>query len=140
MSKTPVEPTHAPCPTGGALVVYYVSEGVAYKDNLVIAPDGRAALCWGRARPGAVTGRTTFTVTQPTLKVLETQLDGIAVEHPGPPPAQWPPCCLKRATVLVYQGFGIPFHGRPRTTAGVQSLHRAQAILERLIDGHGPEL
>jgi hypothetical protein len=139
LSKAPVEPG-APCPTGGALVVYVVSEGVAYRDNLVIAPDGRAALCWGRAKPGAVTGRTTFTVEHRTLLVLETQLDAIDVEHLGPPPAHWPPCCLRRATALVYKGFGIPFGGRPRATAGARSLERAEAILARIIDRHGPEL
>ena len=45
-ARTPVEPS-APCPTSGALVVYYVTEGVAYRDNLVVALDGRASLCWG---------------------------------------------------------------------------------------------
>ena len=51
-ARTPVEPG-APCPAYGALDVYYVTEGVAYKDNLVIAPDGRASLCWGRSRPSS---------------------------------------------------------------------------------------
>jgi hypothetical protein len=140
MSRAPVEPSRAPCPTGGALVVYYVNQGVAYKDNLVIEPDGRAALCWGRARPGAVTGRTTFAVANGTMKLLQAALDGIDVEHLGPPPAQWPPCCLKRATILVYRGFGVPYHGQPRTPAGLESLHRAQSILEAIIDRHDPEL
>jgi hypothetical protein len=106
----------------------------------VIAPDGRASLCWARARPAATTGRTTFSVAAPTLKLLQSALDGIGVDHLGPPPAVWPPCCFERATFLVYEGYGVPFHGQPRTTAGAQSLHRAQLILERIIDRHAPEL
>jgi hypothetical protein len=139
-ARMPVEPGGAPCPAAGALVVYYVSEGVAYKNNLVIGSDGRALLCWGRANPGAVTGRSTFTVAQPTLQVLKTALDGIGVEHLGPPPANWPPCCLKRSSVLVYKGTGIPFHGLPASVSGMQSLHRAQTILERIIVRHEPDL
>jgi hypothetical protein len=139
-ARMPVEPSGAPCPTTGALVVYYVSEGVAYKNNLVIGSDGRALLCWGRAKPGAVSGRTTFTVAEPTLQVLKTALDGIGVEHLGPPPAGWPPCCFKRATVLVYKGMGIPFHGLPTSITGKESLHRAKAILERIIERHDPDL
>ena len=138
-ARTPVEPG-APCPISGALVVYYVTEGVAYKDNLVVAPDGRASLCWGRARPSAMTGRTTFSVAPPTLKALQSALDGIDVEHLGPPPASWPPCCFNRSTFLVYKGLGVPFLGQPRTPAAVQSLHRAQALLEQIVDRHAPEL
>jgi hypothetical protein len=139
LSRMPVEPTTT-CRTVGALVVYHVTEGLAYKNDLVIGPDGQASLCWGRSRPLVATGRTTFVLGRPTLEVLRATLDRIDVEHLGPPPPAWPPCCLARTAALVYRGKGIPYHGRPTTATATQALHRAQAILDRIIERHEPDL
>ena len=138
-AKTPVEPT-PPCPTVGALVVYTTSEGVAYRNDLVIRPDGHASLCWSRPTPAAVTGRTTFVLTRRTLAVLQAELDRIDIEHLGPPPAQWPPCCSRTARALVYEGTGIPFQGRPQTPDAIQALSRVHTMLGRIIVRHEPEL
>ena len=138
-ARTPEEPT-APCPTAGALVVYTTSQGVAYRNDLVIRPDGHASLCWSRPTPAAVTGRTTFVLTRRTLAVLHAELDRIDVEHLGPPPAQWPPCCYQEARALVYDGTGIPFEGRPQTPEAIQALNHVHAMLGRIIVRHEPEL
>ena len=139
VSKTPVEARNL-CPTAGAMVVYYVSEGLSFKNDLVIGPDGRAALCWGRGWPTFAAGQTTFVVSRPTLEVLRATLDRIDVEHLGPPPATWPPCCYRRSATLVYGGMGIPYLGLPQTTSARRALHRARAILDRIIERHEPDL
>jgi hypothetical protein len=139
MSKTPVEARNL-CPTAGAMVVYYVSEGLSYKNDLVIGPDGRAALCWGRGWPTFAAGQTTFVLSRPTLEVLRATLERIDVEDLGPPPATWPPCCFRRLATLVYAGMGVPYLGQPRTTSARHALHRAQAILEQIIERHDPDL
>jgi hypothetical protein len=134
-----IEPT-ATCPTAGALVVYYVTEGLSYKNDLVIGPDGRAALCWSRSRPTVATGQSTFVLSRPTLDVLRATLDRIDVEHLAPPQGAWPPRDFARTAALVYRGMGIPYGGRPSTASAARAFRRAQAILERIIERHEPDL
>jgi hypothetical protein len=129
-----------PCPTAGALVVYFASDGLAVGNDLVIAPDGHASLCWARTGPTAMTGRTRFVVAPATLRTLRFQLDRIDVEHLGPPPADWPPSGGGPASALFYRGTGIPYEGRPTSVTAIRALERSEAILDGIVARHAPEL
>ena len=108
----------------------------------MIGEDGHASLCWGRRASSAPSrGRRTFVVPGRTLEVLRETLERIEVEHLGPPPAEWPPCCFRLSRALVYKGTGIPYQGRPQTRRPrLHALNQAQAILGRIIERNEPDL
>jgi hypothetical protein len=125
------------CPTAGALVAYYVSDGFSFNNDLIIRTDRRGSLCWGR-RLDNRSGRKNFLVPRRTLSALQIQLRRIGVGRLGKPPPPPPGADMPTAS-LVYKGKTIPADGYPRTSAGRRALRRAEAILDGIIGREAPK-
>jgi hypothetical protein len=122
------------CPTTGALVAYYVSDGFTFNNDLVIRRDRHASLCWGR-RFSNRSGRVNFLVSRPTITSLTLQLERIGRLGPPPPPPQGADV---PSASLVYRGTTLPYDGYPKTQPGVRALRRAESILDRIIAKRAP--
>jgi hypothetical protein len=129
-----VAPAHgstslASCPSAGALVAYsHLGFWEGFRD-VVIRPDGRVWLCWGRLsleRDGLV-------LTDRQLEALKRELGQIETQHLTRPPER--PCveCDQPIAWLIYRGKTLPWSGQQPTKAGLRALRRTEAMLDALV-------